>query len=101
MMKKKVLCIFLAATLIGISFSPVYGTEFTSSGDAEEVFSTGIEENGSDNISEPESQIEKFSEIPDVNVSDEFPAFYCVILSPKSSSVSERTEEWKIGNLKI
>ena len=27
--------------------------------------------------------------------------FYCVILSTKSSSVSERAEEWKPGNLKI
>lgn len=76
MMKKKVLSIFLAATLIGTSFSPVYGTEFTSSDDAEEVFSTGIKETSSDDISEPENQMEEFSEIPDVNVSDEFPAFY-------------------------
>lgn len=75
-MKKKVLSIFLLVTLISTSFSPVYGTEFTSSDSAEEVFSTGTEEIGSDDISETENQMEQSSEIPEVNVYDEFPAFY-------------------------
>lgn len=75
-MKKKVLSIFLLVTLISTSFSPVYGTEFTSLDSAEEVFSTGTEEIGSDDISEPENQMEQSSENSEINVSNEFPAFY-------------------------
>ena len=75
MMKKKLVSILCAAILLSVSFSPVCGSEFTSSDGAEEVFSAGVEENNNNDTLEPKKSIEQTAEVPDVNIDDEFSAF--------------------------
>lgn len=75
MMKKKLVSILCAAILLSVSFSPVCGSEFTSSDGTEEVFSAGVEENNNNDTLEPKKSIEQTAEVPDVNIDDEFSAF--------------------------